>query len=724
MQNERRNAMKKLSIMIAILAIGAFCFGNLAAQNGYDLFQKALAKERGEGNLVEAIALYQKVIEETKDESLAAKAQLRIGICYEKLGEVKAKLAQEAFQKVVDNYPRQVDEVKVAREKLSGFLRARTLAEKNIEGLSLRHLLMPLGRGEDFGIGEAISPDGRFFAYFDYNVGAVGVYELTTGKKQILKSKIEKEEPWGETWQTVWSPDSQALLCNWWQTPDYHWSDLRIIRLDGTEQRILFRSQEYDEVYPMDWSSDGSQVLATFYKDFSEGKKIGLISVKGGSERILKTSDPNLSRMQFSPDGGHIAYEKYAEGEFSNRDISILSADGKVENPLVTHPAHDSLVGWSPDGKYVLFTSDRTGTIDLWMIPVEDGKAAGKAQLIKEGLGKIDVGGITQNGSFYYISSGQMEDIYVAELDMASGKINKSPEKTIFSQEGSNSWPQYSPDGKSIVCVQGGGIMAALTATSLCVRSLENGAERKFALKMQAQLPRWSPDGQFIYFTSYDRPRHRGIYRLELKTGQVSPWGPEDSENKPFGNVLVGISPDGKKGYYIHTEEKDRFSQLVLRDLESGAEKELFCNDRRFPAVSSLSPDGKWVAVTSRQEERAILIVPSEGGEPRELCRFILKGGHPNWLDWTPDSQSIVFSKRIDESKSGLSGWGLYLISVDGGDPQFLGISTAYISDIDVHPDGKHLAFASYGPDRGEPKLWVMENFLPDEKARAKGGEK
>jgi Tol biopolymer transport system component len=706
--------MKKLSILIAVLTLLAFSFGSLTVQNGYDLFQKALAKERAEGNLEEAIALYQRVIQESKDESLAAKAQLRIGICYEKLGQEKSKQAQEAFRKVVDNYPKQIQEVKVAREKLSGLLRAQALIEKNVEGLSLRHLLMPTGRGEDFGIGEFISPDGRFFAYFDYNAGAVGVYELATGKKQLLKSKIKEDEPWGESWQVIWSPDSKALLCNWWQAPDYHWSDLRIIRLDGTERRTVFRSEDYDEVYPMDWSSDGSQILAVFYGDFPEGKKIGLISVKTGSVRILKTSDYGWAHMKFSPDNQYIACDYCPEEEQYNRDITLLSADGKVEIPLVTHPAHESLVGWSPDGKYVLFTSDRTGTDDLWLIPVTDGKASGNAQMIKEGLGKIDMGGITQNGSLYYITSGQMEDIYVAELDRASKKFDAPPEKMTFSQEGSNSWPQYSPDGRSIVCVQGGGIMAERAETSLCFRSLENGAERQFALKMQARCPRWSPDGRFIYFTAFDRPRHWSVFRVELKTGQVSPWGLEDAEDKPFGSIFVGISPDGKNGYYVHSKEKDKFSRLVVRDMEKGIERELFRNDMGL-IVASLSPDGKWLAAVSREEKRSILIVPTSGGEPRELCRFILKGGHPTWLDWTPDSQSIIFSRRIDESKSGVSGWGLYRVSIDGGDPEFLGISSTYISDFDFHPDGKHLAFASYGPEWKEAKLWVMENFLPKE---------
>jgi len=67
--------MRKVAILMAVLLLVAFSFATLAVQNGYDLFKKALAKERAEGNLEEAIVLYQKVIEETKDESLAAKTQ-------------------------------------------------------------------------------------------------------------------------------------------------------------------------------------------------------------------------------------------------------------------------------------------------------------------------------------------------------------------------------------------------------------------------------------------------------------------------------------------------------------------------------------------------------------------------------------------------------------------------------------------------------------------------
>ena len=83
--------MKKSSILLIVSLLLIFSIVILAQQNGYDLFQKALTKERVEGNLEEAISLYQRIIAEIQDESIAAKAQLRIGNCYEKLGEEKTE---------------------------------------------------------------------------------------------------------------------------------------------------------------------------------------------------------------------------------------------------------------------------------------------------------------------------------------------------------------------------------------------------------------------------------------------------------------------------------------------------------------------------------------------------------------------------------------------------------------------------------------------------------
>ena len=79
----------------------------LLASSVQETYQAALTQEKGEGNLKEAIRLYKQVIEAHEkgegDEKLAARAQLRIGVCQEKLGLAQARQTYEAVR---DKYPR------------------------------------------------------------------------------------------------------------------------------------------------------------------------------------------------------------------------------------------------------------------------------------------------------------------------------------------------------------------------------------------------------------------------------------------------------------------------------------------------------------------------------------------------------------------------------------------------------------------------------------------
>src|SRR5687768_15963200 len=89
----------------------------LGAQSGNDLFQKALAKERAEGQLEPAIQLYEQVVREfAADRPLAAKALLQIGRCYERLGKDGA---QKAYDRVVRDYGDQRTMADEARARLA-----------------------------------------------------------------------------------------------------------------------------------------------------------------------------------------------------------------------------------------------------------------------------------------------------------------------------------------------------------------------------------------------------------------------------------------------------------------------------------------------------------------------------------------------------------------------------------------------------------------------------
>ena len=97
--------MKQISTAFFILFLSLLVlFTNLSSQQtAGELFQEALYMEEAEGDLEKAIELYQKILEQFLEErEVAVKAQLHIGLCYEKLG---LKEAQEAFKKVVENFP-------------------------------------------------------------------------------------------------------------------------------------------------------------------------------------------------------------------------------------------------------------------------------------------------------------------------------------------------------------------------------------------------------------------------------------------------------------------------------------------------------------------------------------------------------------------------------------------------------------------------------------------
>ena len=87
-------------LTVLLLAFGAQVAS--AAPSGYDLFQKALVKERAEGNIDEAIQLYQRIVKDfAADRTVAAKALVQIGQCYEKLGKEEAR---KAYQRVLREF--------------------------------------------------------------------------------------------------------------------------------------------------------------------------------------------------------------------------------------------------------------------------------------------------------------------------------------------------------------------------------------------------------------------------------------------------------------------------------------------------------------------------------------------------------------------------------------------------------------------------------------------
>ncbi|MFO7734494.1 MAG: tetratricopeptide repeat protein [Candidatus Aminicenantes bacterium] len=702
--------MKKPVILTALLMIAAVALGSLALQSDHDQFQKALAKERSEGNLEEAIGLYQKVIDETKDEALAAQAQLRIGFCYEKLGHEKAQLAQQAFQKVVDKYPAQTETARTAREKLALLLKGQAALEKGSSLTSLRLVW----EGPDVELMGEVSPDGRTICYTDWETGDLAVHDLQTGGKRRLTGQTAWDGSWAES--SRWSLDGRFIAYTWDMGVT---AELRIIGLDDAKPRALHQGGGYPSV--KDWSPDGRQILAVIYSEKGD-PSFSLIAVSDGSIRHLKKTGLPAGymngQMRFSPDGRYIAFDL-------RNDIDLLSTDGKTEGPLVRHPANERLLGWTPDGNHILFASDRSGAIDAWILPVTEGRPGGEAELLRKDIGEISPLGLTRDGAFFYGHGKDTQKIYLASLDRKAGAFRATYERVELPYEGRNHAPEFSPDGKRLAYIRQA-VPRMDGSNALCVFSPETGEEKKTALHLQqVSSVAWAPDGSSIMISGFGEMR-TFIGRIDPGTGEIEEIFPSDKDAREELYMSPAWSPDGQIVYCIHgvqlTATEPSLS-IIAKDLSTDRTWDVYKMKApfNFPMIS-VSPDGQWLASlehprgTTASKEKILKVISTENGEARELGRFVSGTGNVVQPRWSADGRYIFFPGL----RKGEERWDIWYVSVEGGEPRKLGLALHQINYISPLSDGSRIVFSSMGPTVHGPEVWIMENFLPAGNAQAR----
>ena len=551
----------------------------------------------------------------------------------------------------------------------------------------------------------APSPDGKYLAYSDWDglidgSPPLAVRELATGKTR----RLTETGTWSPYFP-IFSPDGKQVAYTWytWYGSEKSYEtkalELRIVGLDGSEPRVLHSDREGQVFRPADWSADGQHILAVLTRDKTKEKlyQIALVNVSDGSVRVVKTFDtfdPGLSMLKLSPDGRYIACSYPSAKGSSKLDIFLLRTDGTRETALVEHPADDRVLGWAPDGKRLVFTSDRTGSIGVWVIGVADGKPQGTAELVKPQMGKFYPLGLTRNGSLYYAVGTKRSDVHIATLDPETGKLLGSPVKAIQRFEGYNSAPEWSPDGRYLVCQ---------SKLGLIIRELESGKIRILEPKLERLVYRslrWSPDGRSLLGTGWDQRGRQGLLQIDVKTGDVTTLAEEESRERILAPEWA---PDGKAVFYVRNAERDVRSTkprpIVHLDLETRQEKEL----RQVPGEVlwlAVSPDGRNLAYIVGG---VLKLLPTTGGELRELTEANGSCG----ITWTPDGCHLLFGRKIDEAKLEL-----WRIPAQGGEPQKTGLTfDGWRVDVRMHPDGRRIAFASRERDKFE--VWVMENFLP-----------
>jgi len=688
-----------------LLLMAAAVLGAAQPKNPDAALGAARHLEEAEGNYPAAIEAYKKFLAQYgKDRALAAKALVRMGQCYEKLGDAEAR---KAYERVVRDFGDQKDPAETARTRLSALERAGGLGRP--PGMTLRKV-WATERGWLEG---SPSPDGRYHSFHDWQTGDLALRDLVTGQNRRLTHVGTWKDSEGNAESSVISGDGRQIAYAWYNHKEEYY-EIRVCGIDGSNPRTVYRDKEFGYwLEPYQWTPDGKQILAILMRK-KKDYELALIPVAGGPVRLLKTPSRWWWYASVSPDGRFLVYDAYGE-KADESDIFLLSLEGGQEVPLVRSPAVDWGPFWTPDGKKILFISDRTGTNGFWTIDVVEGKPRGVPQLLKDGVGRvIRPNGFTRRGDFYFSASTDIGELYVTELDPVEGKMLRPPAPIAQRLAGSNVAPSWSPDGRRLayysLSVRDGQRVATLV-----ILSVETGEAREVPVGLVQQIlapVRWFPDGKSVLVSAWDSPKRDQVafYRVDVETGdhrlvRSSP-GP--------GVAHAELSPDGKTLFFFPPGEPKLRRGLISRDLETGLEREI----ARVPYLAesgwsrmAVSPDGKYLAFRSPVDERewtALRLMPATGGELRELGRFRQSETKDfAELAWTPDGRNVLMVRGTGER--GMPE--LWRIPIAGGEPQRTGLSVEGMGLVAPHPDGRRIAFESGYRGVESRELWVLENI-------------
>ncbi len=667
------------------------------------LFGAAQHQEEVQGNLQAAIGGYQQVIAASgSDRRLAARAQYRIGVCYERLGREEAR---KAFERVVQAYAEQRDIAAQARSRLAAISEASNAANAAVP------VVKQVWADRETDALGSISADGRHLTFTDWSTGDLAIRDLQTGKNRRLTDK----GPWSKSSEyaefSVISPDGKQVAYAWY-VPETVKYELRVIAVNGgrdLQPRALLRD---DWLRPVAWYPGGTEIIVLTMRDLTTvaaggaGAMRDLTTVTTGGVVVRRVTDPqpggNPRPTSLSPDGRYLLFDRQVGDDLNERDIFLLTTDGK-QLPFVTHAGRDELGFWAPDGKHVLFLSDRTGRMGLWSIEVSNGRPAGAPQLVKADLGRTSPLGIASDGTYYYASEIGMVDVYVAEIDPAGGKLQSEPARVSERFQGTNAQPIWSPDGTRLAWLSRRAPVES--PTTIIIREMSGKTEREIRLpaNLNVRTIRWWPDGRSLLLSGLQEGGS-ACYRLELGTERLTVLLRSSGGAAAW---RMDVSPDGQKLFYASS-----FNRISVRDLTSGQDEEIVSlPSTHWVGALAVSPDGGQLALlVNDTHELSAFVVPATGGKPRQLTpdqKFRIRN---NSTTWSRDSRSVIVVSNPDNTDR----WDLLRVPIDGTAPVVL-LTMERPMQPSIHPDGRKIAVQAGIRKR---EIWALKNFLPSLQAR------
>ena len=527
--------------------------------------------------------------------------------------------------------------------------------------------------------------------------------------------------------------------------------ELFIANGDGSGERALKSGGKMD--YDAMFSADGKWIVFTSERN-GPANIYRIHPDSSGIERL--TDDDGFDdQASLSPDGNQVAFSS-TRGSGTN-NIWILDIKSRKARNLTGVPAVQAPAGkmdgffrpsWSPDGKWIAFSSDRGTDFKRHKFPLDDISPgfehvqAASIYVIQadgKGLRKLTPDG-EMAGSPKWSADGKQLVFYDmdAEYTFAARLFGEATSQIISvdvatgartertSGPGLKVSPQFLSPERIGYLIKGPGQKGELAFTSG-----EHGADAPAPGVIRN--PAWSPDGEqlvyekFAYDSKQNQPlfakdqtfdlRFSGEFPAVSSTGKLalSPFGDVGALRiVPFDKVAVYVSdvdgtnrkqlfqqdgggafspswsPDGQWvvfGYGAVFKDRESKPQRLVMTRADGSQKRELTSGPLNSGFPSFSPDGKHIVYRVwAKEDRSLQILNLEDGKSTKLT-----SGNDNFPEWSPSGDRIAFTRET----GGTNSYDIFTIRPDGTGLKQLTQAPGNDAHSAWSPDGKYIVFSS-----------------------------
>ncbi len=347
-----------------------------------------------------------------------------------------------------------------------------------------------------------------------------------------------------------------------------------------------------------------------------------------------------------SPDGKLVAFSYLG-------DIWVVDAVGGVARPVTMHLKHDIGPVFSPDGKWLAFSSNRHGTYDVYVVPVE----GGKPRRLTFDAADDFVTSWTPDGKAVLFTSTRGTDFPVTQqmylVPVTGGQVRR----IIEGREG-----VVAPAGNRIAYARGSGTWyrkgyRGSSNDDLWICDLDGNHNRRVThFEGQDNSPMWSPDGRTLYYVteSCSAAAVANVVKQELsstKAGSLAVGKPEALTSHKDDRVRQArISGNGAWIVYecghdlwmvsTKTGQSRKLAIEVNADEKSDAERNVTYTSGA--SEFAISGNDRWIALVVHGD---IFLMPRGGGKAKRLT------DHPandHGAVFSPDSKKILFLSDRD----------------------------------------------------------------------------